>query len=473
MHTSLNLVSSYYVVTPTSSFASVGVTEFVFSGDHKSFQRLSTPITSRLVNIRVRAIMWRRAWGDFLQKAFIRKPQSAFAEEDSREQLHRDLELFDLLCVGVGGTLGSGVFVLTGLIAREHAGPGVIYSWLIAGLCTALSSLSYAELSSRIPSSGSAYAYAYCTLGELPAFCAAWFLTLEYGMSGAAIARSWGDKFSFWLLTSGFSVPGAKEIHNIHELYSINVYAGLMQLVCMIILLAGVRIGKLVVNGFTVLKIALVVFMIIVGLSNFDQHNVEDMTPMGMSGVLRGSSAAFFGLLGYDEVCILAAETKDPLRNLPRAVFGTIFLTTMFSVAASLALVGMQPWPAIDADNGFASAFQSLDMSFAQRVVSTGEVVTLPLVVLVSFLAQPRLQYVMSVDGLLPDVFSRVDSQGNLTMGILISGFILTAVAILVPFSYLDDMISAGVLLSCKPFLDYMDITFATNLVPSILPQLT
>lgn len=148
------------------------------------------------------------------------------------------------------------------------------------------------------------------------------------------------------------------------------------------------------------------------------------------------------------QVCILASEARDPHRTLPLAVFGTVLISTALSVLASLALVGMQRWSSIDPENGFSDAFRARDWAFAQHLVSTGEVVTLPLVVLVSFLAQPRLQYVMACDGLLPAVFAKVDATGNLTSGILISGAFLTLVALLVPFAFLDDMISAGVLLS-------------------------
>jgi amino acid transporter len=121
---------------------------------------------------------------DVISRAFARKPLSVFDAETQEEKLSRDLGLFDLLCIGVGGTLGSGIFVLTGLISKEYAGPGAVYSWLIAGLCTSLSAMAYAEMSARIPSCGSAYAYAYCALGELPALCAASYMTLEYGLSG-------------------------------------------------------------------------------------------------------------------------------------------------------------------------------------------------------------------------------------------------------------------------------------------------
>jgi amino acid transporter len=124
----------------------------------------------------------------------LRKPKQVFDAENKKAILERSLSLFDLICVGVGGTVGSGVFVLTGIIAHSYAGPGCVISWLIAGICCMLSALSYAELSSRMTSAGSSYAYVYYSLGELPAVIAAWCLSLEYGISGSAVARSWGEQ---------------------------------------------------------------------------------------------------------------------------------------------------------------------------------------------------------------------------------------------------------------------------------------
>jgi APA family basic amino acid/polyamine antiporter len=172
--------------------------------------------------------------------------------------------------------VGSGVFVLTGLIANEYAGPGVVWSWIIAGFGCAFSALSYAEMASRVPSAGSSYAYVYTTLGELPAVLAAWCLTLEYGLSGAAVARSWGDKVVGWADSIGAPVWGP-----LHPGYNVNIFAGLMQAGTVLLLLGGVEIGKMVVNTFTILKMVLVMFMIVAGLALFKPSNVTNWAPMG------------------------------------------------------------------------------------------------------------------------------------------------------------------------------------------------
>ena len=157
------------------------------------------------------------------------------------------------------------------------------------------SAMSYAEMSCRIPSAGSSYAYVFYAMGELPAVVAAWFLTLEYGISGAAVARSWGDKF---VLLLSCCYPHANSTFN--PGYGVNFLAGIMQFGVMLILLGGVSVGKITVNIFTVLKMVLVMFIIVAGLCLFKSENVSYWTPYGSSGVLRGSTAAFFGYIGYD-----------------------------------------------------------------------------------------------------------------------------------------------------------------------------
>jgi len=227
--------------------------------------------------------MTKDLFGSILRMAFLKKPKHICIAEQVTDKLERTLSLFDLICIGVGGTVGSGVFVLTGLIAREYAGPGVVISWIIAGICCIFSAMSYAEMACRIPSAGSTYAYAYCALGELPAVLAAWFLSLEYGISGAAVARSWGDKFIILLDSccglGSYLDPG----------YGVNVVAALLQCLVVCILLAGVSVGKLTVNFFTVLKMVVVLFIIVAGLALFHPANVSDWAPYGSAGILRGT----------------------------------------------------------------------------------------------------------------------------------------------------------------------------------------
>jgi amino acid transporter len=356
-------------------------------------------------------------------------------DDSGNHKLRRSMSLFDLLMFGIGGSIGSGVFVLNGLIAHSYAGPGAILSFLIAGLSCLFSAGSYGELSSRIPSAGSSYAYSYETLGEYAAVLAAWCLFLEYGISGAAVARAWGEK------VNGIDGIDTSLIAEWDDRYGINVFAGLLQLACVVILLCGVNVSKFFVNFFTVLKVVIIAFMIGYGYSLANVSNLRPFFPFGAAGVLRGSAACMFSYIGYDEVCCLAAEAKDPQRNLPIAVVGTILSCAAIYCLATMALVSMQSYAHVSATNGFSTAFSANGSNAAAAIAVTGELISLPVVVLISFIAQPRIQYALAVDGLLPALFKHVDGKGNLRKGIIVSGIVCTIIALLAPFRYLNDMI--------------------------------
>ncbi len=366
--------------------------------------------------------------------------------------LPRTYGLFDLLALGIGGTVGSGVFVLTGLVANQQAGPWTPLCWALSGAAALLSAASYAELSARIPSSGSSYNYVFATLGELGAYVSAFLLSLEFGVSSAAVARSWGDKLETWLGDSFDVSP------DVISPGGVNIAGGFIQFVCAAVLVAGLQASKQVTNIFTVLKMLLVVFMVLAGLMAFDVSNLSvahveaetggQATAIVPSGIFAGAITCTFGYVGYDEVCCLAGETKNPRRIMHLAVFGTILSCTLLYVIASFTLVAMVPYNTISQDAGFASAFQTKNMHFAYQITSVGELVTLPLTVLVSFLGQPRVMLAMARDNLAPRLFRETDSGGNLKKSIVVNGIACTLLALFVPFIYLENMVSAGILLN-------------------------
>lgn len=362
-------------------------------------------------------------------------------------QLAPRLTLLDLTMIGIGGTIGSGVFVLTGMLAK-NTGIGVCYSWILSGLVAVLSAGSYAELS-YIKSSGSSYEYSK-VLNSYLSYIAAWCLTLEYGISGAAVARSWGSKLEEYLTVVNvpFHNPG----------YNISIFGCLLQVVCTVILLFGVDIGKLTTNVFTMLKLFLIVLIIIIGFTLFNQSTLsanihyQQSSYSGnetqpSSSILANAGISFFGFVGFDEVCSFSSEAINAT-DLPKAIFLTIIISTLVYILSGLALVGMQTYDQINVDTPFSSAFYSHNLIWAQHTVSIGELVTLPVVTFVSFLAQPRLFYQMSIDGYLPSIFNHTDSRGNLFFSILMTGSLLSVMALCIPFYYLSDMISAGILLN-------------------------
>eukprot|EP00557_Chaetoceros_sp_GSL56_P009906 CAMPEP_0176482260 /NCGR_PEP_ID=MMETSP0200_2-20121128/3279_1 /TAXON_ID=947934 /ORGANISM="Chaetoceros sp., Strain GSL56" /LENGTH=429 /DNA_ID=CAMNT_0017878561 /DNA_START=362 /DNA_END=1648 /DNA_ORIENTATION=- len=371
---------------------------------------------------------------------WLRKPFWAVEEDrpleldndnvmDSTRSLQRHLSLFDLVSIGVGSTIGSGVFVLCGLIAHDYAGPATFISWAIAGLSACASGLCYAELSGKFAVAGSSYSYVYMSMGELPAVIAAACLTLEYLLTSSAVARSWGDKIVAYVhnlandlnTTSGDSSSAVGRILSKLDLfldpgYNINPAAFFVSASCIILLLNGIKESKKVANFFTVFKVSLVLFMSIVAIYLIEPRNFRPLIPakFGIPGVMRGSVSSFFGYIGYDEICCMAGEAVNPKKDLPRAVMGTLLLVTVLYVLAAIALVGMVPYEYVSVTSGFPDGFRWRGVEWASEITALGELITLPIVVLVTIMAQPRLQYAMSKDGLLPPIFTQLDDSGNL-----------------------------------------------------------
>ena len=355
-------------------------------------------------------------------------------DHQKNDSINRHLSLFDLISIGVGGTVGSGIFVLCGVISNQYAGPSSILSWLLGGIAAFLSGCCYAELAIYFPqSTGSTYVFVSKTMGEFMGLLAAGCLSLEYVVAGAAVSRSWGDKL---YLALGLSSE------NIFVHY--NVAAGLLSATSVVILCLGVKESKLITNVTTAAKIFLVLFMAIGGLVFFQLENLKPFFPFGLQGTLRGSTSSFFGYLGFDAVCCFTGEANNPHTDMPRAVFSTIAIVTILYCLASLALVGMQPYEDIV---GFAEAFRYNGYESMAQIVAWGEIITLPIVVLISLMAQPRLLYAVAKDGLLPKAFTWA-TDGNLRFGTCTSGFFMILLSIFVPFTYLNDFISAGILIA-------------------------
>ena len=260
--------------------------------------------------------------------------------------------------------------------AHNYAGPSTSLSFAISGVAAAASGVCYAELSGRIPSAGSTYVYSYICMGEIAAVIAAACLTLEYGVSGAAVARSWGDKVVAWLRDQwhlGDSVEAYLQPHGI------NLMAGVVSSASVLLLLGGVHESKQVTNFFTLTKMVLVLFMTVGGFSLFQLSNIHSETnsfaPYGTAGVLRGATSSFFGYLGYDEVCCIAGESINPQRDMPRAVLWTLFIVTVLYIFASFALTGMLPYDQISEASGFPAAFHDRDISWAANICAVSAIV--------------------------------------------------------------------------------------------------
>lgn len=360
--------------------------------------------------------------------------------------LVRSLRTLDLLAIGIGSTVGTGVFSLTGYVARMQAGPGVILCWLIGGAGCLLSALGYIELSARLPVTGSVYAFAYHALGEGFAVIAAACITLEYGISASAVAANWGVKLSNFVSAAG--APKLASFMSINLLgLSISAPAVILLFIVTCLIYTGGVLGKVFARGSSTLAVVMILGMSVAALTQLDGSNFEPFIPpeLGMSGVMAGSVSTFFGFLGYDEVCCLAGEAQDPRKSVPRAVFGTVTVATLLPVLGSIALVGLQPYTQIDKDSGFEVAFRDQGWIFLAHAVSLGELIVLFVVTYMCFLAQPRVFYALAKDGLLPAKFLEVNAQGVPCFATIVTGVLLTVCGALLPFGRLANAISGGV----------------------------
>lgn len=291
---------------------------------------------------------------------------------DEPEELHRHLSLFDLVCIGVGATVGSGFFVLIGLIAHTSAGPAVFLSWGIAGIAASASGLCYAELGGRFPDAGSSYLYAKETMGELASVIAAACLTLEYTGSASAVARSWGDKVVEYIRSKNSE---SILISILDPGLGISPCAFVVSLGSVLLLLEGVKESKSVTNFFSTLKVALVTFIVIMSLLLAKKENLTPLIPpeFGATGILRGATSSFFGYIGFDELCCLSGETKDPTRNIPRAIILTLIIVTTIYITASLGLAGMVPYDEISSSSGFPNGFRYAGYGWAAEITAVSD----------------------------------------------------------------------------------------------------
>jgi APA family basic amino acid/polyamine antiporter len=280
----------------------------------------------------------------------------------------------DLVAIGIGGTVGSGLFVLAGLVSHEYAGPSAVLSWGVAGLAALLSGACYAELAARIPLPGGAFSYAYVAMGELAAVLVAACLSLEYIASSAAVARSWGDKVVEWLTQEFGKQFWIQSL--LGGFGSFSPMAFLISTGTVALLLGGVKESKQVTNLVTGLKVSLCLFMIIAGFVFVNPANWKPFIPaqFGAAGVLRGATGTFFGYLGYDQVCSLGGEAINPKQDLPTAIMFTLGFVTVLYMIATLVLTGMQPYQNISSVSGFPSAFYSLDADLCGQITALGEV---------------------------------------------------------------------------------------------------
>ncbi|KAE8727493.1 Cationic amino acid transporter 9 [Hibiscus syriacus] len=332
----------------------------------------------------------------------------------SGDGLIRRLSVFDLLLLGVGASIGAGIFVVTGTVARD-AGPGVTISFILAGASCVLNALCYAELASRFPAVvGGAYLYAYTAFNEITAFLVFMQLMLDYHIGAASIARS----LASYVATIFELIPALKGKippwvgHGGQELFggtlSINILAPILLALLTIILCQGVKESSAVNSFMTTTKVVIVIFVIIVGSFKVDVDNWSPFAPNGFKEILTGATVVFFAYVGFDAVANSAEESKRPQRDLPIGILGSLLVCIILYIAVCLVITGMVPYNMLGEDAPLAEAFTSKGLKYVSILISIGAVAGLTTTLLVGLYVQSRLYLGLGRDGLLPSIFAKV-----------------------------------------------------------------
>ena len=407
-----------------------------------------------------------------LGRIFLRKTVAQVQRETETSELKRSLGPWNLVFLGIGCIIGAGIFVRTGNAAALHAGPAVLFSYVIAGIVCAFAGLCYAELSSTLPVSGSAYTYSYTTIGEFAAWVMGALLLLEYGLAASVVAVGWSGYVVSLLADMGIHVPAAltgpagypKELADGTTITTVfNLPAFLICLLLALLLVVGVSESAKVNNLIVAIKVTVLVAFIIVGgfliMQNYDAFapNWQPFIPeptgekgeFGWSGILRAASIVFFAYIGFEAVSTAAQEAKDPKRDMPIGIIGSLLVCTVIYILVSIVLTLVVNYRELNVPDPVAVAVDAFGPEWAwfASTIKIGAIIGLTSVILVLMYGQTRIFYTMARDGLLPKVFSRVHPKFRTPwINTLVVGLAVAIAAGFFDINFLGDATSVGTL---------------------------
>ena len=393
----------------------------------------------------------------------LRKPVADVEAEIASHGLKRSLGPLNLTMLGVGSTIGAGIYVMTGTAAANYAGPAVLLSFLLAGLACAFTALSYGELASVMPVSGSAYTYAYVAVGEVFAWITGWLLLLEYGISTAAVAAGFSGYATSLLADFGVRVPGL--LHTplietaqtaggsiLHWSGGLDLVAAAASLVVTAILVVGVTESATVNSVIVVIKVSVLVVFVALGIGAVHPANWVPFIPantgglhFGVPGIFRAASVIFFAYVGFEAVSCAAAEARNPRRDVPIGILGSLAICTIVYILVAGVLTGIVPYQKLGVPDPLAIAVGAMHKPWLALLIKVGAVTGLCSVMLVLQYGQSRIFYTMSRDGLLPRLFHHLHPRfrtpwlGSIAVG---TGTAVAAAAL--PIDIISDLVSLG-----------------------------
>lgn len=412
---------------------------------------------------------------------FAKKPVQLLLEEmEGENRLRRILGPVQLSALGIGAIIGTGIFVLTGVAAHDKTGPALMLSFVVAGLACVFSALCYAEFASMVPVAGSAYTYAYATLGELFAWIVGWDLVLEYAVGSATVAHGWshyfqdfigiiGIKLPFVLTNSPFDFDPTTGLLNLTGTV-IDFPALVITVIISTILILGIRESASFNAAMVAIKVVIVLFVIAVGAFYINPRNWQPFAPYGLTGIaffgktifgsagrageplgmLAGAATIFFAYIGFDSVSTHAEEARNPRRDVPIGIISSLLLCTTLYIAVSAVLTGMVPYNRIDIDAPVSNAFAQAGLPWAQFLISLGALTGITSVLLVLMLSQPRVLLAMARDRLLPPSFFGAIHEKFRTpwKSTMLTGIFVGSMASFLPLRILAELVNIGTLLA-------------------------
>ncbi len=412
---------------------------------------------------------------------FAKKPLSLLLQEMAGEnRLRRVLGPVQLTSLGVGAIIGTGIFVLTGQAAHDKTGPALMLSFVFSGIACIFAALCYAEFASMVPVAGSAYTYAYATLGELLAWIIGWDLVLEYAVGSATVAHGWSHYFQDFIGIFGWKLPHAftnapfDYDPQLGKLVStgtvLDLPAILIAFAITVVLVKGIRESASFNAAMVIVKLVIVLFVIGVGWFYVDPKNWEPFAPYGLTGIsffgytlfgqtgkggeplgmLAGAAVIFFAYIGFDSVSTHAEEARRPHRDVPIGIVTSLVLCTVLYIAVAAVLTGMVPYNKINIDAPVSDAFRQVGLPWAQFLISLGALTGITSVLLVMMLSQPRVLLAMARDGLLPTSFFGAVHERFRTpwKSTILTGVFVASLAAFLPLRILAELVNIGTLLA-------------------------
>ena len=363
----------------------------------------------------------------------------------------KSMSAIDLITLGIGAVIGTGIFILPGTVAANDAGPGVILSFLMAAIVCALAAMCYAEFSSALPVAGSAYSYGNIIFGEIIGWILGWALVLEYMLAVSSVSTGWAAYFNSLINSFGLHIPKALSgpFDPAHGTY-VNIVAIIIVLLITLMLSQGMQSSLRVNNIAVAIKLLIILLFIGIGLFFIKPANYHPFMPFKLSGVFRGATTVFFAFLGFDAVSSSAAEVKNPKRNMPLGIIGTLLVATILYMGVSAVLVGMVKYTKLDVANPVAFALKYVNQGWLADLLSIGALIGMFTMMVTMIYSSSRLVYSLGRDGLLPKFLSQLNEKKGSTpeAALWTVGIIIAIMGGLVSLDNLTSLVNIGTLLA-------------------------